>query len=141
MINTTYPSAVSRRVINTWTGQDAFGYVQANEIAGAERMLICSGQLATAGDGNVLHANDMRGQIGQSVDNLETVLRAAGFAGPRVQADEADGGRVGLAWGGPGLTRSAPLRTLPRLDGTTGGRPWPTTHTLSLCRGGASSAA
>jgi enamine deaminase RidA (YjgF/YER057c/UK114 family) len=68
-----------RRVINPWTWQDAFGYVQANEISGAQRVLICSGQLATDADGELLHANDMRGQIGQSLDNLETVLRAAGF--------------------------------------------------------------
>src|SRR5690349_12732668 len=79
MIKTTDTSAMTRRVINPWTWQDAFGYVQANEISGAARVLICSGQLATDADGHLLHANDMCGQIGQSLDNLETVLRAAGF--------------------------------------------------------------
>ena len=80
MLKTTEASAMRRRAINPWTWQDAFGYVQANEISGAERVLICSGQLATDADGELLYANDMRGQIGQSLDNLETVLRAAGFA-------------------------------------------------------------
>jgi enamine deaminase RidA (YjgF/YER057c/UK114 family) len=79
MIKTTDASTATRRVINPWTWQDAFGYVQANEISRAERVLICSGQLATDADGHLLHADDMRGQIGQSLDNLETVLQAAGF--------------------------------------------------------------
>ena len=54
------------------------GYVQANELTDARRVLICEGQLATDADEHLLHAGDMRGQIGQSLDNLETVLHAAG---------------------------------------------------------------
>ena len=38
-----------------------------------------AGQLATDANGHLLHAGDMRGQIGQSLDNLETVLQAAGL--------------------------------------------------------------
>jgi enamine deaminase RidA (YjgF/YER057c/UK114 family) len=38
-----------------------------------------AGQLATDADGHLLHARDMRAQIGQSLDNLETVLGAAGL--------------------------------------------------------------
>jgi enamine deaminase RidA (YjgF/YER057c/UK114 family) len=53
--------------------------VQANEITSPHRVLICSGQLATDADGHLLHAGDMRGQISQSLDNLETVLHAAGL--------------------------------------------------------------
>jgi hypothetical protein len=49
MLKTTEASAMRRRAINPWTWQDAFGYVQANEISGAQRVLICSGQLATEG--------------------------------------------------------------------------------------------
>ena len=79
MMNTTDSSNMQRRIINPWTWQDAWGYVQANEVTGARRVLICSGQLATDADGHLLHAGDMRGQIGQSLDNLETVLRAAGL--------------------------------------------------------------
>jgi enamine deaminase RidA (YjgF/YER057c/UK114 family) len=79
MMNTTDSSNMQRRIINPWTWQDAWGYVQANEITSPRRVLICSGQLATDADGHLLHAGDMRGQIGQSLDNLETVLHAAGL--------------------------------------------------------------
>src|ERR1700738_899956 len=74
---TTAGSEIERRIVNPWTWQDAFGYVQGNEIAGARRGLICAGQLATDADGHLLFGGDMRGQIGQSIDNLETVLKAA----------------------------------------------------------------
>ncbi len=41
---------MERRAINPWTWQDQFGYVQANEASGAERVLVCSGaELAQAG--------------------------------------------------------------------------------------------
>ncbi|MGI9147863.1 MAG: RidA family protein [Chloroflexota bacterium] len=70
---------MQRRIINPWTWQDAWGYVQANEITGARRVLIRAGQLATDADGHLLHAGDMRGQIGQTLDNLERVLSGAGL--------------------------------------------------------------
>jgi enamine deaminase RidA (YjgF/YER057c/UK114 family) len=75
----TRSSEMQRRAIHPWTWQDAFGYVQANEISGARRVLLCAGQLATDANSHLLHAGDMRGQIGQSLDNLETVLQAAGL--------------------------------------------------------------
>jgi hypothetical protein len=37
---------VEQRVINPWTWQDQFGFVQANGIGAIERVLICSGQTA-----------------------------------------------------------------------------------------------
>ena len=30
---------MERRIVNPWTWQDEFGYVQANETSGAERVL------------------------------------------------------------------------------------------------------
>jgi enamine deaminase RidA (YjgF/YER057c/UK114 family) len=78
-MNTGATSEMERRIVNPWTWQDAWGYVQANEITGARRVLVCAGQLATDADGHLLHDGDMRGQIGQTLDNLETVLKAAGF--------------------------------------------------------------
>lgn len=71
---------MERRVINPWTWRDAFGYVQANDITGAERVLICSGQASVDANGHPLHAGDMAAQIAQSLDNIETVLEAAGFS-------------------------------------------------------------
>jgi enamine deaminase RidA (YjgF/YER057c/UK114 family) len=71
---------VERRIINPWTWQDQFGFVQANEISGAQRVLICAGQTSTTADGASLHAGDMRAQVARALDNLETVLEQAGLA-------------------------------------------------------------
>jgi enamine deaminase RidA (YjgF/YER057c/UK114 family) len=71
--------AMDRRVINPWTWQDAFGFVQANEVRGATRTLICSGQTSVDADGKPLHAGDMAAQITQALANLETVLADAGY--------------------------------------------------------------
>jgi enamine deaminase RidA (YjgF/YER057c/UK114 family) len=67
------------RVINPWTWQDQFGYVQAHEVSGAQRVLYCAGQASVDGDGNPIHEGDMRAQLKQALDNLETVLSAAGL--------------------------------------------------------------
>jgi enamine deaminase RidA (YjgF/YER057c/UK114 family) len=71
---------MERRIINPWTWQDNFGYVQANEVRGVERTLYCAGQGANDAEGNAVHTGDMRAQIGLALDNLEAVLRASGFS-------------------------------------------------------------
>lgn len=70
---------MERRIFNPWTWQDEFGYVQANEVSGAQRTLYCSGQAANDASGAAVHAGDMRAQITLALDNLETLLRAADF--------------------------------------------------------------
>jgi enamine deaminase RidA (YjgF/YER057c/UK114 family) len=70
---------MERRVINPWTWQDELGYVQANEVGGAERVLLCAGQTSVDGDGQPLHEGDMGAQVGQAFDNLVAVLDEAGF--------------------------------------------------------------
>jgi enamine deaminase RidA (YjgF/YER057c/UK114 family) len=70
---------MDRQIVNPWTWQDAFGFVQANDIRGAQRLLICSGQTSVDADGQVLHPGDMRAQLVQALDNVETVLQAAGL--------------------------------------------------------------
>jgi enamine deaminase RidA (YjgF/YER057c/UK114 family) len=70
---------MERRIINPWTWQDAYGFVQANEISDARRVVVCAGQLAADADGHLVHPGDMRAQILQSLDNLETVLSEAGL--------------------------------------------------------------
>lgn len=70
---------MDRRIINPWTWQDNFGFVQAHEVTGAQRVLYCAGQASTDGDGRPVHPEDMAGQLRQSLDNLETVLREAGL--------------------------------------------------------------
>jgi enamine deaminase RidA (YjgF/YER057c/UK114 family) len=69
---------VERRIINPWTWQDQMGYVQANEVYGAPRTLFCAGQTSVDEEGRPVHAGDMGAQLTQALDNLETVLGAAG---------------------------------------------------------------
>ena len=71
---------MERSVVNPWTWQDQFGFVQANEVAGAERTLLCAGQTSVDADGAPLHEGDMAAQVKQALDNLETVLGEAGYA-------------------------------------------------------------
>jgi enamine deaminase RidA (YjgF/YER057c/UK114 family) len=70
---------MERRVINPWTWQDAFGFVQANEVSGVQRMLLCSGQTSVDADGRPVHPDDMAAQLNKALDNLETVLGEAGL--------------------------------------------------------------
>lgn len=70
---------MERRTINPWTWQDSFGFVQAAEVQGAQRILFCAGQTSNDAEGKPMHAGDMRAQITLALDNLETVLREAGF--------------------------------------------------------------
>jgi enamine deaminase RidA (YjgF/YER057c/UK114 family) len=70
---------MERRIINPWSWQDQFGFVQASEIRGVQRELICAGQASMSADGQPLHPGDMRAQLAQALDNLETVLRSADF--------------------------------------------------------------
>jgi enamine deaminase RidA (YjgF/YER057c/UK114 family) len=71
---------VERNVINPWTWQDQFGFVQANQVSAVDQVLMCSGQTSMDDDGNPLHRGDMVAQASKAVDNLETVLADSGFA-------------------------------------------------------------
>jgi enamine deaminase RidA (YjgF/YER057c/UK114 family) len=70
---------VESRVINPWTWQDQFGYVQAHEVTDGGRVLYLAGQTSVDADGNPVHDGDMGGQLTQVLDNIETVLTEAGL--------------------------------------------------------------
>jgi len=70
---------MERKVINPWKWQDQYGFVQANEVSGAQRVLYCSGQVSVDAEGAPLHPGDMRAQITQALNNVDSVLSAAGF--------------------------------------------------------------
>jgi enamine deaminase RidA (YjgF/YER057c/UK114 family) len=70
---------MQRDVVNPWTWQDQLGFVQGNRLSGGEQILYCAGQTSVDADGAPLHEGDMGAQIGQALDNLETVLNQAGF--------------------------------------------------------------
>ena len=69
---------MERTVINPWTWQDQFGYVQANAVSDGNLVIHCAGQASVDNDGNPMHESDMAGQLDQSLNNLETVLEQAG---------------------------------------------------------------
>lgn len=71
---------MNSRVVNPWTWQDRLGFVQGKEVTGAERTLYCAGQTSVDENGQPLHEGDMQAQALQALDNLETVLREAGYA-------------------------------------------------------------
>lgn len=66
-------------IVNPWTWQDQFGFVQGHEVQGAQRILFCAGQASIDADGNPVHMDDFRAQLIQALDNLETVLGGAGL--------------------------------------------------------------
>ena len=68
---------VQNKKINPWAWQDAFGFSQAIETSGHTRVLRCSGQTSVDANGAPMHAGDMAAQMGQALDNLETVLKGA----------------------------------------------------------------
>ena len=71
---------MQRDIVNPWTWQDQFGFVQANRLSEGSEMLLCAGQTSVDADGRPLHPGDMGAQLGQALDNLETVLSQAGFS-------------------------------------------------------------
>jgi enamine deaminase RidA (YjgF/YER057c/UK114 family) len=71
---------VERKIVNPAKWQDPLGFVQGHEVAGAQRVLYCAGQVSVDADGKTLHAGDYRGQMNRVLDNLEQVLKEAGFS-------------------------------------------------------------
>jgi enamine deaminase RidA (YjgF/YER057c/UK114 family) len=68
---------MNRNIINPWKWQDELGFVQANNITDAERMLVCAGQTSVDANGTPKHEGDMHAQIQLCLDNLEAVLKQA----------------------------------------------------------------
>ncbi len=65
---------MERRIINPGTWQDNLGFVQANEVTGAKRMLFAAGQVSVDDNGNLLHPRDMEKQMNQIIDNMEILF-------------------------------------------------------------------
>jgi enamine deaminase RidA (YjgF/YER057c/UK114 family) len=71
---------MEKKPVNPWKWQDQFAFSQAIEVRGAERVLYCAGQTSSDANGKTLNVGDMKGQINQALDNLETVLKQAGLS-------------------------------------------------------------
>ena len=67
------------RRINPWTYQDSWGFSQAIEVTGANRVLHIAGQTSVNAQGSPEHEGDMAAQIMLALDNFETVLGEAGM--------------------------------------------------------------
>jgi enamine deaminase RidA (YjgF/YER057c/UK114 family) len=70
---------MNQRIINPWTWQEPFAFVQGKEISGHQRVLFLAGQTSVDQNGKLLHPGDMRAQMAQALDNVETVLHGAGM--------------------------------------------------------------
>src|SRR5262245_46096613 len=75
---------MNTRKINPWKWQDPLGFSQGIETIAPTHVLNCAGQAAMSEDGQPLHVGDMRGQIVLAMNNIETVLKAAGYDWPNV---------------------------------------------------------
>ena len=70
---------MDRTDVNPWEWSKAFGFSQAVEVRGAERILVCSGQTGISEDGSPPPSSDMGEQVKKSFENLGVVLQAAGL--------------------------------------------------------------
>ena len=75
----TESNTMERKIINPWTWQDKYGFVQANEVTDVNRTLYTAGIVSVDENGNLLFPNDMEKQINQIIDNMEVLLNQAGF--------------------------------------------------------------
>ncbi|WP_431869786.1 RidA family protein [Nocardiopsis eucommiae] len=66
-----------RTAINPWTYPE--GMDQGILVEGHQRLLFVSGQCSVSATGESLHPGDMAAQTAAALDNVETVLRAAGM--------------------------------------------------------------
>ena len=66
------------RIVNPWTWQDQFGFVQAVVAGPASQWVFLAGQGPSDADGNLVHEGDIGGQLNHAFDNIETVLAQAG---------------------------------------------------------------
>jgi enamine deaminase RidA (YjgF/YER057c/UK114 family) len=73
-------ATMQKTSMNPWNWQDRFGFSQAIEVKGGERVLYCAGQTSSDAEGKTQHPGDMKGQINLAFDNLEAVLAQAGMS-------------------------------------------------------------
>jgi reactive intermediate/imine deaminase len=69
---------MERTQVNPWTWQDQFGFSQGWRIDDGRSVIFVSGQTAISGEGQVVGAGDFEAQTHQALENLRTVLEAAG---------------------------------------------------------------
>ena len=72
-------ATMKKKIVNPWTWQDKYGFVQGNEVTDVKRTLYTAGIVSVDEDGNLLHPGDMKNQINQIFDNMEVLVKQANF--------------------------------------------------------------
>ena len=70
---------MKKKIVNPWTWQDKYGFVQGNEVTDVKRTLYTAGIVSVDEDGNLLHPGDMKNQINQIFNNMEVLVKQANF--------------------------------------------------------------
>ncbi len=71
---------MSKRTINPWSWSEKLGYSQGVLVKQPHETLYAAGQGSFDADGNLVHADDIVGQAQRAMDNVESVLEAAGMS-------------------------------------------------------------
>ncbi len=71
---------MKRDDVNPWTWQNALGYSQGVRLQDCQQIVLCAGQASVDDEGAALHSGNMNAQVDQTLDNLQTVLTAAGMS-------------------------------------------------------------
>lgn len=66
-----------REIINPWKWQEQYGFVHGNKVSDAATTLYVAGQTAVGEDGRNVSPGDMRKQLDQVIENIDTILRQA----------------------------------------------------------------
>lgn len=70
---------MKKQTINPWSWQDVHGYSQGVLVVQPRRTLYAAGQGPVDADGRLVGEGDVAGQARRTMDNVETVLHAAGM--------------------------------------------------------------
>ena len=68
---------MNKTAINPWSWSLQYGFSQGQLVEGHKRVLFCAGQASIDENGSPTHAGDIRAQIEETMDCLETVLGEA----------------------------------------------------------------
>jgi enamine deaminase RidA (YjgF/YER057c/UK114 family) len=77
--SSTTTTVVERTDLNPWAWQQQFGFTQGIALSGTQRLVLLAGQGPVDANGALVCEGDVAGQIDAALDNVQTVLAAAGL--------------------------------------------------------------
>lgn len=72
-------TSMKKTIVNPWTWQDKYGFVQGNVATDVKSTLYTAGIVSVDKDGILLYPGDMEKQINQIFDNMEVLVKQANF--------------------------------------------------------------